>query len=443
MEVLTSILRFFSRFHVEMWLCSSLLVFVCPRRKLFWLRYLLTTALYLSLPYLLPRLNGESLYYYSYLRIGDWVNFTWVLLYFLDMALLAFLFRFRLKDVVFYGSASYTMQHLMKRVIFLFDAAFSFRYATLAYYIVSFVVLVLALIAYSFFFIRRIKNGEEIKTNNILIISLSALTVLLFCFLSSYDDAHSSGNISLRITTCITDLLLLILLFGITEKSKEQKEKETMQKMLHEKEEDMILSKKNIELINLKAHDLKHQLDVLKNLSEPEKESHIDNIEQELDIYASIPKTKSNLVNLALTKKALYCQKHSIRLNYMVDDVDLSFFDEVDFYTMMGNILDNAIEALLKCPDKEKRVIFFSIRQEEGFLSLHETNYSIAPLVMKDNFPLTSKENKDYHGFGLRSIRYIAEKYGGNLKIETEGDMFVLNILFPLKEVTKPLTKTA
>ena len=48
-----------------------------------------------------------------------------------------------------------------------------------------------------------------------------------------------------------------------------------------------------------------------------------------------------------------------------------------------------------------------------------------------DGLPVTTKADRDYHGYGMRSMRYITEKYGGTLTAQYRDGLFVLNLLFP------------
>ncbi len=440
MQFVTDCLTFFSRFHVELWIYTSLFIFCCQKRSRFLLRYLVATCLFIAIPYLMTP-QGETIYYYSYLKIGDWINFSWILLYFLDMLMLFFLFRLNFKEVLFFGSSIYTMQHLQKRLVFLFCKLCGFSYRSLGYTLTCFVFLIILFFAYYFLFVQRIKEGERINSNNILIIAISVVTVFLYCFLSSYDDKYSGGNISVRISTTMTDILILILLFGLHEQSRAAEEKKNMQKLLHEKKEDMIFSKKNIDIINRKTHDLKHQIDALRTMNPSDKDKRLDEIEKEIGIYDNVARTGNNVLDIVLTKKSLYCQKHGIVLNYNVDDSDTTFIDDVDFYTILGNIIDNATEALLKVEDKEKRVIFLEMRKQNGFLFLKEENNYSSPIVMKDGFPITSKSDSDYHGIGLKSVDYLVKKYHGNLKISTDDSAFTLSILIPFPSKNKIVQK--
>ncbi len=207
-----------------------------------------------------------------------------------------------------------------------------------------------------------------------------------------------------------------------------------MARMLHEKEEDMVFSKKNIEMINMKTHDLKHQIDALRDMEADNRNERLDEIEKEINFYDNVAHTSNEVINVVVTKKSLYCQKHGIKINYYLDDGDISFIDDVDLYTMLGNIIDNAIEALLKVSDKEKRIIYFKVLRKNDFLSITEENYASQKLVFQNGFPITSKEDKAYHGIGLKSIDFLAKKYHGNMTMECQGDMFRLCILIPIKE---------
>ena len=53
-------------------------------------------------------------------------------------------------------------------------------------------------------------------------------------------------------------------------------------------------------------------------------------------------------------------------------------------------------------------------------------------LDFEDGLPRTTKPDTVYHGFGLKSIRMLVEQYEGNVKIVTEGNRFILDILFPV-----------
>ena len=71
----------------------------------------------------------------------------------------------------------------------------------------------------------------------------------------------------------------------------------------------------------------------------------------------------------------------------------------------------------------------------ESFVSVNIHNYYAKPLEFDETGNLkTTKGDEDYHGFGLKSIKLVAEKYGGDVKVDAKDHVFNLDILFPLTQ---------
>ena len=148
-------------------------------------------------------------------------------------------------------------------------------------------------------------------------------------------------------------------------------------------------------------------------------------------IYDSIVKTGNEVLDTILTEKSLKCGKNDIQLTCTVDNSNLDFISISDLYSLFGNIVENAIEAVLKIDDKKKRVICLNVKQTEKLLSVHIENYYAGEITFVGGLPQTKKDVR-FHGFGMKSVRMIAEKYGGNVIARTDGDLFKLDILVPI-----------
>ena len=116
------------------------------------------------------------------------------------------------------------------------------------------------------------------------------------------------------------------------------------------------------------------------------------------------------------------------------DGEKLSFIRENDIYALLGNILDNAMEAGEKWKKDEERVVSISTLSKEGFIRIHEENFFDGDLIYENNVLKTTKQNKLYHGFGVKSIKLIAEKYHGDVSISTKDGKFILDILLPIQK---------
>ena len=101
-------------------------------------------------------------------------------------------------------------------------------------------------------------------------------------------------------------------------------------------------------------------------------------------------------------------------------------------YALFGNILDNAIEAVSQIADPERRVISLSVRMRAGCLIIEEENFFEGEIRFDDGLPITSKEDKNYHGFGMQSIRMLTERYEGDIQLESDQGIFKLSIMLPV-----------
>ena len=162
-----------------------------------------------------------------------------------------------------------------------------------------------------------------------------------------------------------------------------------------------------MELINIKCHDLKHQIAALGSMKdESERKSSIDELGQAIMIYDSIAKTGNDALGCLLTEKGMYSQSKNINFTYMADGKLLSDMKYGDIYSLFGNAIDNAFESVLKTQDVSRRVVGLKVFERGGQKCIHIENWCENPPVMSNGLPVTSKKD-DGHGFGMKSILYI------------------------------------
>ena len=114
----------------------------------------------------------------------------------------------------------------------------------------------------------------------------------------------------------------------------------------------------------------------------------------------------------------------------------MDFINAIDLYAILGNALDNAMEAVEKFKHEEKRQIDVMIYRQQNFLVMNVINPIKGNLVYEEELPVSTKGDKRFHGFGLKSIRYIVKKYDGFLNISEEDGCFSLKILIPIPKST-------
>ncbi len=272
----------------------------------------------------------------------------------------------------------------------------------------------------------------------------SAVAIVMAAFIfSNLSFAYYDTPFSARFTADIFNIRTLVDLGGIAilyafqsricELSAE-KELSSINAALKSQYEHYRYYQESFDMINMKYHDLKHQVAGIRAETDSAKRKEwLDSMERELDLYASAQKTGNHVLDTILAGKLLQCWKHSVKMTCVADGSHLNFMHVADICTIFGNALDNAIESVITLPDVEKRLIHVSVSSRRGFLFIQVENYFEHEIKMEDNLPLTTKTDKVNHGFGLKSIRYTAEKYDGTMITSMNKNWFELKVLIPEK----------
>ncbi len=236
-----------------------------------------------------------------------------------------------------------------------------------------------------------------------------------------------------NLNALLTVYLSLTVLFSTNQKDALLTEKAIIESLLVEQKERYKFSAETIRTINLKCHDMKHQINRLrKEYSGVKQDASLKELEDAILIYDQTAPTYNVALDSIVSEKGLYCNEHQISFTYMADGSLLQFMDAADIYTLLGNGIDNAIEAVENL-EKEKRFIFLRIQQMRGLVQIHIENYCDRKIEVRDGFPVTHKKDKQNHGFGVRSMQYILEKYDGQISFHQENSLFCLDMIVPIK----------
>ena len=161
------------------------------------------------------------------------------------------------------------------------------------------------------------------------------------------------------------------------------------------------------------------------------KKMAIDEITNAVNFYDDSFQTDNEILNTALMEKSMVCRRYHISFSAIVDGKKLGFMNPMDLYVMLGNALDNAIEAVRKIKEEEKRVISMRVYAKEDLIILQIENTCLEETsVPEDGNLSTTKSDKNYHGYGIGSIRKIVETYNGSLSLRKNDNMFILTAVF-------------
>lgn len=254
--------------------------------------------------------------------------------------------------------------------------------------------------------------------------------IVINSIVSWYSTIHFE-NIYLGIVALINVLCCFIGLFYIFEMFYSNNIKNQMKiiEEIQKKESSQYkISKETIDMINIKCHDFRHQIREFGDNQKIDVEA-ITNLNKLIRIYDSTYHTENEALNVILNEKTLLCNNKNIRFTCIVDGNALNFIENEDIYSLFGNLIDNSIEAVSELDDNEK-IISLKIRQVGNIVSISIKNGYKGTIKMENNLPISKKSDNIHHGFGMKSIKMVCEKYNGTLKLNVKNNVFSVTILF-------------
>ncbi len=432
-------------FYKSFWFMTELIiaeglfcVHLVPRSK-FPIRLVLCLLGVYTLSYFFPVPTDDMFY----------ISFMFLVLFLYTVVGAKILFRESWLKITFCLLAGYTTQHLAYQTYNLALVAmnlpsgagmygntgislFPNAVVALVYLAIYFVLYFLAEVLFG----GKIKEGEPIKLKSGVVLIMVAVILVIDIVLNAVVMQYfsSSDNKLVIIMSGIYNILCCIVALFLQFEAALRKTAEESLNIVNflraREKEQYATSKKTIELINMRCHDLKHQIRTFSADGGVSGKS-LTEIEGLISIYDATVKTGNPTLDIILTEKKLLCTQTGIEFSCIADGKKLDFMEEEEIYSLFGNLLDNSIEAVRNL-EKDKRVIGLKVRVVNSLLSVNVSNYYGHEIQFENGMPKTTKSDRESHGYGLKSVRSICDRYDGDLSINAENNVFRINIMFPL-----------
>lgn len=271
----------------------------------------------------------------------------------------------------------------------------------------------------------------------LLLLCLPITSVLFVSSIKNIDNLLIKSNttiILIFIGLLISNILSFYIFFDII-------------KILHEntniklKESYRKIDELNYQLLETKydntrkfIHDIKKHVNtitqLISNNDYKELLLYLNELNSEIKKTDYTIQTSQKILNIIINQEINLLEKENIRIKLDVDEIDMSFLSIVEQNLLYGNLLENAIESCINC--YESKIIILKLKEDEKHIILKLKN-SCSNAIIVNGVPLTTKSNKEEHGFGLKKINSIIEHHNGKMINKYDFDMQIFNtsIVFP------------
>lgn len=254
--------------------------------------------------------------------------------------------------------------------------------------------------------------------------------VLAHMELSLLNGETSSFTVFFFVSSFGIELLMFFLILKMAE-NHEQKQTNLLIEMNNKMlQKSLKETEQTFELWRHSVHDYKNHVIALRQMAEENKYEQIKSyLAQESEIIDKklfLFKTGNSVVDTIINVKNSYAMKHGILFVVHAKIKDGLHISDIDIATILGNLLDNAIEASLK---EENPYIEIELKTEKKLLVLNIRNK--CSKMMNLELGKTNKEDSQFHGIGLKSVSRVVKKYDGEMNLEQKNQEYKVTIMIP------------
>ena len=253
---------------------------------------------------------------------------------------------------------------------------------------------------------------------------------LMLEFFGHVFTEHTDALLLYYLCALLYTILNYVALLMIAALDSFRHENRTMHDFISNKMRYYEMSHEGIVALQTKCHDLKHQIHTIRSEAGKAKfDEYLDELEDSINEYSTVVECGNQTIDIVLTEKNILCYASQVKFSYMIDGAMFAFLTEREIYSLFGNALDNALEAVTKIDDPARRMITLKGNSRGDLVVLQVENTCAGDVALTDaGLPRTTKTGSG-HGFGLRSILRIAEKHGGMMSVRAENGVFKLSVV--------------
>ncbi|HCX63315.1 GHKL domain-containing protein [Sedimentibacter sp.] len=301
------------------------------------------------------------------------------------------------------------------------------------------------LFVYTYMFMRKTTKKERLNlfdnryyflVGSILFLTITTIFMVIWMYGSIKIENEGINNTLVVLTMCVS--LISIASIALTNRIiKDMNEKHKNDLELQQmKMEHAYFSDVNsvLEEIRILRHDMRGELAIIHAYNELDQRdnirNHIEKKLHEMDIQLLPKIDKDNIITSFLNFKLKEARSKEIDVyieSELTEENEI-YINKEDICRVLNNIINNAIEACNKCEECIEKYIKLNIDMVGNCIVIKSENPYSGELNKEGNKILTIKKDRTRHGYGLKSIESIAEKYGGSMKLIYDDKIFVIEV---------------
>ncbi len=268
-------------------------------------------------------------------------------------------------------------------------------------------------------------------------------TLLLYPLLSSvcliiswYIATQPEVSVKLQYLLAFSSILLFassILLFIIYQQQTEADREHILTKSENERLQTQksyydVLEQQNQKLM-VYAHDVRKHLGTIQAINtNPDIEKYLAALLNQLTTYAKNCHSGNMMLDVMIDKFAMDCERTGLKFDYDVRSCNLSTVADIDLVAILGNLMDNALAAAA-C--SEEKTVSLETTTRNGYDVVVISNSCDSAPNAQEGQLLTTKKDKNLHGFGLKSVSKTLKKYRGAYRwdYDDRSKMFTLTVI--------------
>ncbi|RLK48118.1 sensor histidine kinase [Microbacterium telephonicum] len=289
---------------------------------------------------------------------------------------------------------------------------------------------------------RQFRRDERFDVGGAQLVGAMAIAAATFgisnlSFVSAdtpFSGRFGSEILYIRTLVDLCGFIALHVQLRIHREAVARRDTEAMAQLLRSQHDQYEITRRTIDEVNRKHHDMKHHLDAIRSEQDASARSRmLDDLEESIRRYGAVVRTGNHVLDAIVTAKLSRAHERDIEVSVVADGALLSFMRPLELTSLVGNALDNAIEGAARVATGKLRMIKFAVFAQDDFVMVRVEN-TFDGVVLRDGDRIVTRQQGPGHGYGLRNIETAAAAYGGAVSVHSDERWFSLRVLFPVRE---------